>query len=173
MRTADVLILDFDLQIGNTRRTLERIPEDSTDWVPHEKSMAIGRLAMHCAVLPQFGQFIIEDDSLDLAAPRRPFFPLVFTTAAEAVQRLDETAAQCRSSLAGASDEHLAQSWRFSFRDQLISDVSRSLSYRSMFFNHLVHHTAQLGVYLRLRGIPVPGLFGPSADEPFATVAGK
>jgi uncharacterized damage-inducible protein DinB len=163
--TAAVLLQDYDIEISNTRRTLERVPEGRKDWVPHPKSMALGKLAMHCATMPIFGVYIVEDDGMDMATSTRPHVPLVFTTREACVAQLDETAAQCRAALAGASDEHLAQPWRFSFGEHVISNSPRSLTFRQMCFNHLVHHTAQLGVYLRLNDIPVPALYGPSADE--------
>jgi uncharacterized damage-inducible protein DinB len=127
--------------------------------------MPLGKLAMHCATLPLFGYYVLEDDSMDLAAPKRQHVPLVFTTSEAALKQLDESAAQCRASLAAAGDEHLSKPWKFSYGEQLISNNPRSLCFRQMFFNHLVHHTAQLGVYLRLNEIPVPSLYGPSADE--------
>ncbi len=165
MTTAGILLEDYDFEIINTRSTLERVPEDNLAWVPHAKSMPLGRLAMHCATLPLFGAYIFEDDGMDMAAPKHPHIPLTFTTREAALQQLSETAARCRQSLASASDEALAQPWRFSFGEYLISNVSRSLTYRMMFLNHLVHHTAQIGVYLRLLDLPVPALYGPSADE--------
>lgn len=165
MTIAELLLQDFDIEIKNTRRTLERVPEGKNDWVPHEKSMPIGKLAMHCANLPLFAYYILEDDGMDMAAPKRPHVPLEFTTTQAAVQQLDEAAAKARASLAAASDEHLSQRWRFSFGEHVISNAPRYLAYRSFFFNHMVHHVAQLGVYLRLNDIPVPGLYGPSADE--------
>ncbi len=165
MKTADLLLQDFDTEISNTRRTLERVPEGKENWVPHPKSMPLGKLAMHCATLPLFGFYIMEDDGMDLSAPKRPHVPLVFTTAVAAVQQLDEAAAKCRAAIVAASDEHLGTEWPFRFGDQLISSGPRSLSFRQMCFNHLIHHTAQLGVYLRLNDIPVPALYGPSADE--------
>jgi uncharacterized damage-inducible protein DinB len=165
MRIADVLLADFDFEISNTRRTIERVPEGKNDWKPHEKSMPLGKLAMHCATIPLFGHYLIEDEGMDMAASKRPHVPLVFTTTAAALQQLDEAAAKCRASLAAASDEHMQKAWRFSFGEHVISNDSRLLSYRMFFFNHMVHHTAQLGVYLRLNGIAVPALYGPSADE--------
>jgi uncharacterized damage-inducible protein DinB len=165
MTIAEILLQDFDTEISNTRRTLERIPADKKDWVPHPKSMPFGRLAMHCATMPLFAHYILTDDGMDLAAPKRPHVPLVFTTTEDALQQLEQTAAQCRASLAAASDESLATPWPFTFGPQVISNAPRSLTYRNMFFNHLVHHTAQLGVYLRLLDLPVPALYGPSADE--------
>jgi uncharacterized damage-inducible protein DinB len=165
MTIAEILLQDFDIEISNTRRTLERVPEGKNDFKCHDKSMPLGKLAMHCATLPLFGYYLLEDDSMDIAAPKRPHVPLVFTTSEAALTQLDESAAKCRASLTAASDEHLSQPWKFSYGEQLISNNPRSLCFRQMFFNHLVHHTAQLGVYLRLNDIPVPSLYGPSADE--------
>lgn len=168
MSSAELLLQDYDVEIANTRRTLERVPEGKNDWKPHEKSMPLGRLAMHCATLPLFGRYLIEDEGMDLAQPKRPFTPLAFVSREDALKQLDTHAAACRDALAAASDEALATPWRFTYGEQLISESPRSLSFRKMCFNHLVHHTAQLGVYLRLNDIPVPGLYGPSADEPWS-----
>ena len=165
MRIADLLLEDFDVEIGNTRRTLERVPEGKPDWTPHEKSMPMGKLAMHCATLPLFGYYILEDEGMDMANSARPHTPLVFESREHCLQQLDESAAKCRAALTSASDEALAKVWPFSFGEHVISNVSRSKTFRMMFFNHMVHHTAQLGVYLRLNDIPVPALYGPSADE--------
>ncbi len=169
MTISEILLQDFDSEISNTRRTLERIPE-KPDYAPHEKSMKLGKLAMHCATLPLFGFYILEDDAMDMADPnpkhQQP--DLTFTTRAAALARLADSAAKCRAALAAASDEHLSKLWKFSFGEHLISHQSRSKSFRIMFFDHLIHHTAQLGVYLRLNDLPVPALYGPSADEQWA-----
>ncbi len=165
MRIADLLLEDFDIEISNTRRTLERVPEGKPDWVPHAKSMPLGKLAMHCANLPLFGYYILEDDGMDMANSARPHASLVFESREHCLQQLDESAAKCRAALTSASDEALAKAWPFSFGERVISNVSRSKTFRMMFFNHMVHHTAQLGVYLRLNDIPLPALYGPSADE--------
>ena len=165
MTIAEILLQDFDIEISNTRRTLERVPEGKNDWKCHDKSMQLGKLAMHCATIPLFGSYIILDDGMDLANSAHPHVPLVFTNRAECLAQLDESATACRSAIAAASDEALSASWKFSFGEQIISETPRSLSFRQMCFNHLVHHTAQLGVYLRLNDIPVPALYGPSADE--------
>lgn len=168
MSIAEVLLEDFDVEISNTRRTLERVPEDKPLWVPHAKSMPLGKLAMHCATLPLFGYYIMEDDGMDMANSKREHASLVFESRELCLARLTDSAAKCKAALAAASDEHLAKLWPFSFGEQIISNAARSKTYRLMFFNHLVHHTAQLGVYLRLNDIPVPGLYGPSADEQWA-----
>lgn len=169
MQIADMMLEDYGLEIENTRRTLERVPEDAAEWRPHEKSMPFGKLAMHCATLPLFGYYLIEDDGMDLAAPTRPHHPLVWTTREAALAELERSSQLCRDAIAASSDERLTQLFPFRFGEYTISNVSRSLSFRNMCLNHLIHHTAQLGVYLRLNGIAVPGLYGPSADEPFGT----
>jgi uncharacterized damage-inducible protein DinB len=168
MTAAELLLQDYDFEISNTRRTLERVPEDKPEWAPHEKSMKLGKLAMHCATIPLFGFYIIEDEGMDLANSEHKHADLTFTTRENCLQQLDENAAKCRAAIAAASDEQLAAAWKFSFGEHEISHDSRLLSFRKMCFNHLVHHTAQLGVYLRLNDIPVPALYGPSADEQWA-----
>jgi uncharacterized damage-inducible protein DinB len=165
MKISEILLQDYDTEISNTRRTLERVPEGKNDWKCHEKSMPLGKLAMHCATIPLFGYYILEDEGMDMANSKRPQSSLVFTTREEALKQFDEAAAKCRASLAAASDEALTTPWKFSFGEQIISHGPRSLAFRQLFFDHLIHHTAQLGVYLLLNDIPVPALYGPSADE--------
>jgi uncharacterized damage-inducible protein DinB len=167
MTTAEVLLQDYDMEMGMTRRTLERVPEDKPDFKPHEKSMAMGKLTMHVATLPAFGKTILTTPSLDLAHPSVPHPDMTFRTREIALAAFDAAAAEARAALAAASDSDLAATWKFSFGDKVISNSPRSLAFRHMFFNHLIHHRAQLGVYLRLNDVPVPGLYGPSADEPF------
>jgi uncharacterized damage-inducible protein DinB len=167
MKISEILLLDFDQEISNTRRTLERVPEGKNDWKPHDKSMKLGTLAMHCASMPLFGLYVMEDPGMDMAASTRPHVPLVFTTREACLAALDENAAKCRTAIAGASDEHFLEPWPFSVGPNVISNYSRYVTLRLWCINHLVHHTAQLGVYLRLLDISVPGLYGPSADEQF------
>jgi uncharacterized damage-inducible protein DinB len=165
MNIAEILLLDFDSEIANTRRTLERIPENDPQWKPHEKSMPIGRLSVHTALLPQFCTRILTTPELDMDKEKFPDF--VFKSTAQVLSELERTAGEARSHLAASSDDDLNKNWKLSFRGQVIVDGSRKVLYRTMFLNHLVHHRAQLGVYLRLLNIPVPGLYGPSADESF------
>jgi uncharacterized damage-inducible protein DinB len=168
MTNAETLLLDYDFQIHNTRRTLERFPDElgaKADWKPHAKSMAMGRLAMHCATISLFGYYLLEDEGMDLAAPKHPQASLVFTTRQNALDQLDETSGKCRARLAASSDDELSAIWKFTWGEQTIFEGPRALAYRTMFFDHMIHHVAQLGVYLRLNDIPVPGLYGPSADE--------
>ena len=165
MTLAQSLLVDFDTEAISTRRVLERIPNDKGDWKPHAKSMAMGRLAMHVANLPLFGHTILSSPELDLGAAKFP--PLIFTSAEDLLTHAAGSAAELRTTLASASDDDLQANWTLRWGDTLITTGSRALLYRSMFFNHLIHHRAQLTVYLRLLDVPVPGLYGPSADEPF------
>lgn len=168
MTIAEVLLLDFDNEISNTRRTLERLPDTlDPEWAPHAKSMKIGKLAMHCATVTMFGHYIVEDPDMDMAAPRRPHMSLAWQGRDHALAALEDAASKCRASLQSATDETMLASWRFSFGPQVIVDAPRVFVYRNMCFNHMIHHVAQLGVYLRLLDIAVPGIYGPSADEPF------
>jgi uncharacterized damage-inducible protein DinB len=155
MKIADILLLDFDAEMANTRCTLERIPESDPKWKPAEKSMPIGRLALHTAQLPQFCTRILTTSELDMTKEKWP--DIVFQSTAHLLSELDRTAAE----------EHLKGEWQLSLGDRVIVKRPRMELYRTMFLNHVVHHRAQLGVYLRLLGLPVPGLYGPSADEPF------
>jgi uncharacterized damage-inducible protein DinB len=163
MTIAEVLLLDYDAEIHNTRRILERIPEDKPDWKPHDKSMPIGRLAVHVARLPDFATTILTTDDLDLAT--RKFPPLVFESREKLLAQLEETSGQARQALKSATDEHLQAHWKLSWGEKPIAEGPRAVLYRTMFLNHLVHHRGQLSVYLRLNEVPVPGLYGPSADE--------
>ena len=165
MTVSERLLPEFEHEMANTRRVLERIPEDHLTWKPHEKSMPLGTLAMHCATLPLFGAYILEDDSMDLADSKRAHADMTFKSRQNCLDEFDRNAARCRSLLAGADDDRLAAKWQFSYGPQVLSNESRSRTFRTVFFNHLVHHVAQLGVYLRLNDIPVPSLYGPSADE--------
>ena len=163
MTIAEVLLLDYDAEIQNTRRILERIPEDKPQWKPHDKSMPMGRLAVHVARLPDFATTILTTDDLDMTT--RKFPPLVFESRAQLLSELEKTSTEARHALQSSSDEQLLTGWKLSWGDKVIADAPRAVLYRTMFLNHLVHHRGQLSVYLRLNEVPVPGLYGPSADE--------
>jgi uncharacterized damage-inducible protein DinB len=167
MTISEVLLLDFDLEMAGTRRTLERIPGDKPEYKPHEKSMAMGRLAMHVATLPRFGATILTTPEMNMANPDHKWPDMTFVSRDKLLDTFDENAAEARAALAASADQDLTANWKFSFGDHVISNGPRSVAYRVMFFNHLLHHRAQLGVYLRMNDVPVPGIYGPSADEPF------
>jgi uncharacterized damage-inducible protein DinB len=163
MPISELLLLEFDEEIKKTRATLERVPADKKDFAPHPKSMPLNKLALHVAELPGFGLSILTTPEVDFS--KGGYKPLPFESAAQLVSALDEGAAKVRAALQNTPDEAWTQDWKLSFQGKPIFEGSRFLAYRQMFLNHLVHHRAQLGVYLRLNDEPVPATYGPSADD--------
>jgi uncharacterized damage-inducible protein DinB len=166
MAIRDGLLPEFDLEMANTRRTLERVPDDKLGWKPHPKSGAMGWLAGHVAQLPNWAAITLAQDSLDLepggVAPTPPPLP---KSRQEILDTFDKHVAAGRAALAGASDEQLLKPWTLLKNSQAILTLPRIGVLRSFVLNHLIHHRAQLCVYLRLNDVPVPALYGPSADE--------
>jgi len=166
MAIADALLPEFDHETANTRRTLERIPADKLAWKPHEKSMAFEGLATHLANMPRWTTFIVEQDSFDIAPDGgEPVREQPVESVQAALAMFDRNVAAARAALAGASDERLLAPWSLLAGGQPIFRMPRIGVVRSMILNHLIHHRAQLTVYLRLNDVPVPALYGPSADE--------
>jgi len=158
----DLLLLEFDEEAKKTRAILERVPLRK-DFKPHNKSMPLGKLAPHVAELAGFGLTILTTPELDFGNAPRPHIP--FESPQQLVKAFDEGAAKVRAALTNTPDEAWTQSWKLSFQGKPIFSGSRFLAYRQMFVNHLVHHRAQLGVYLRLNDTPLPATYGPSADD--------
>jgi uncharacterized damage-inducible protein DinB len=163
MRINDLLLSELDEEATKTRRTLERVPAGKGDFAPHAKSMPLGRLAPHVAQLAGFGLTILTEPGLDFS--QRSYKPLPFESAAQLVRVFDEGTAQVRRALEGVPEHAWSDEWRLSAGGKPIFTGTRFLAYRQMYVNHLVHHRAQLGVYLRLNDEPVPATYGPSADE--------
>jgi uncharacterized damage-inducible protein DinB len=165
MAISEALLPEFDHEMANARRTLERVPDDKFDWKPHEKSFAMGGLATHLANLPSWASYTIDQDSLDLAPNGEPQRATPLNSQAEVLEAFDKNVAAGRAAIAGASDEHLFQHWTLLSNGKTILAMPRVAVLRSFVMNHLIHHRAQLGVYLRLNDIPVPSIYGPSADD--------
>jgi uncharacterized damage-inducible protein DinB len=163
MKIAELLLQDYDVEAKGIRCTLERVPPSLAEFKPHDKSMAMGRLAMHVATLPRLGKMVVSAPDMDFTNFQFP--SLVFTTTEAALEAFDTLSADLRTTLEGQSDEHLQSHWKLTFGERPVADAPRSLLFRTMFLNHEVHHRAQLGVYLRLNHLPVPALYGPSADD--------
>ena len=163
MSFTDLLLAEFDNEAKKTRTTLERVPMDQPDFAPHAKSMVLKSLAPHVAQLPGFGLSVLTTPGLDFG--KDSWRPLPFDTNANLVAAFDAGAAKLRTALACLSDGAWTENWKLSFEGTPLFDGPRFLAYRDMFLNHLVHHRAQLGVYLRLTGKPVPATYGPSADD--------
>jgi uncharacterized damage-inducible protein DinB len=163
MPIRDLLIAELDDEIQKTRRMLERVPADQGDYAPHPKSMPLKRLAPHVAQLAGFGLEVLTTPELDFS--QRTYTPLPLESAQQLVRAFDEGAAKVRAALLGISDAAWNDPWKLSFQGKTLFEGTRFLAYREMFLNHIVHHRAQLGVYLRLNDAPVPATYGPSADE--------
>jgi len=163
MQINELLLTELDQEMNTTRITLERVPADKKDFVPHPKSMPLGKLAPHVAQLAGFGLMILTTPELDFSKSSIP--QAQFESPEQLVQVFDEGAAKVRAALKATPDSAWTENWKLSFQGKPIFEGSRFLAYREMFLNHLVHHRAQLGVYLRLNGKPVPATYGPSADD--------
>lgn len=163
MSISELLLPELDAEVKKTRTTLERVPADKKDFAPHAKSMPMGKLAPHVAQLTSFGVTILTTPELDFS--KGSVKPLPFESTAQLLQAFDEGAAKVRAALQSTPDEAWKQNWKLSFQGKTIFEGDRFLAYRQMFLNHLVHHRAQLGVYLRLNDKPVPATYGPSADD--------
>ncbi len=163
MSISELLITEFDEEMKKTRETLGRVPMDKKDFACHAKSMPLGRLAPHVAELTGFGLSILTTPEVDFG--KGEYKPLAFDSPAQLTAALDEGAAKVRDALQKMPDEAWTGDWKLSYKGAQIFKGSRFLAYREMFMNHLVHHRAQLGVYLRLTDTPVPATYGPSADD--------
>ena len=163
MSISDFLLQEFDAEMANTRKTLERVPGHKGAFAPHTKSMKLENLAPHVAQLPQFGLIVLTTPELDFSTGS--FTRLPYESPAQLVRALDEGAAKVRAALMSTPDSGWSEPWKLSFQGKTIFTGSRFMAYRQMFLNHLVHHRAQLGVYLRLNDLPVPATYGPSADD--------
>lgn len=163
MPISELLLPELDEEIKKTRTTLERVPTDKKDFAPHPKSMPLGKLAPHVAQLAGFGLIILTTPEFDFSTGS--ITPLPFESPAQLVKAVDEGAAKVRTALEAMPDSAWKENWKLSFQGKTIFEGQRFLAYREMFLNHLVHHRAQLGVYLRLNEKPVPATYGPSADD--------
>ena len=162
MALKDTLLAEFDHEMGTTRRLLDRLPDAQLGWAPHEKSMTLGGLATHLSNLPNWGTTILTDAFYDLAAG-----PPNLTAAgsrAELLANFDAAVARTRAAL-DKTDEELGAQWKLKRGDSEIFSLPRAAAFRSFVLYHVVHHRGQMSVYLRLIGVPVPAIYGPSADE--------
>lgn len=167
MRLADALVNELTLEAATTSRVLERVPETHLGWQPHPKSMSLGKLALHVATLPGAVTQFLSVDVLDFdAVPKDP--PSV-TTCQDLMAAFSSGLDQARRYLDDLSDERATAMWRLVSGDRELLCAPRAAMLRSLLFNHWYHHRGQLLVYLRLLDVPVPSVYGPTADEnPFS-----
>lgn len=165
MQLTELFTAQLEREADRCRRAAERVPEGRNDWKPHEKSMPLGYLATLVATMPSWVAMAIEQDELDLNPPGGSGpKPLEWTTKDELIAALDDSVAKARAALAGTTDEHLLTPWRLLVAEQVVLEDPRYMVIAET-FTHLAHHRGQLTVYLRLNDIPVPAIYGPSADE--------
>ncbi len=159
------LLGEFDHEMANTRKTLERVPESKWDWKPHPKSGTMGWLANHIAMFPGWAATTLATESFDFAPGGKPIEMPNAPNRRDLLANFDRGVAQARAALGKATDEQLLQTWTLLNNGQTFFSMPRTAVLRGMIMNHLIHHRAQLCVYLRLNDVPVPALYGPSADE--------
>ena len=161
---AAAFIGELQHEAATTRKILERIPAEKFDYKPHEKSMTMGRLAVHVAEMVNWVTVTCTTSELDFAAmDMTPFAP---KTTAELVEYHEKNFVEAVEALNNTSDEAMMETWTMRNGEQIYMAMSKIQTLRGMVFNHIWHHRGQLSVYLRLNDIPVPQIYGPSADEP-------
>lgn len=156
-------ITELKQEAASTKKILERIPEGKFDWKPHEKSMTLGRLGSHVAELPGFLNSILTMDEIDFA--KGHYKPSLAKTPKELINIFQEKLDEVTQTLQNTSDEKMQENFILRSGEHVIAKVPRIVGIRSMALNHIIHHRGQIAVYLRLLDIPVPGMYGPSADE--------
>jgi uncharacterized damage-inducible protein DinB len=162
---AESLLPEFDHEMATTRALLERVPDAQAGWKPHEKSMALGQLAIHVATLPYWAIVTLRETELDLNPPGGPGYQMPgFASTAATLQVFDENVKEARQVIASASDAQMTAGWTLKNAGATVFTLPRIGVLRSMVMNHLIHHRGQLSVYLRLHDVPLPAIYGPSAD---------
>lgn len=166
MKISDSLLPEFDQEMANTRKVLERAPAAKFSWKPHPKSSELGALAAHIANMADWAKLTLESDSFDYAPPGAPPYETPkFASTDQLLAAFDKSVAEARSDLAAADDAKLLAPWTLMAGGKSLMTMPRVAVIRTFVMNHIIHHRAQLGVYLRLNDIPLPALYGPSADE--------
>lgn len=163
MAIKDAFIGELKYEAGLTQKLLERVPLDRKEWKPHDKSMTIGRLATHIAEVPVWISRILEQDTFSFAGP--PAQPRTAASPEELMQIFRDNIDSSIAALEKASDEDFAKTWVLKRGEHTVLQTPKKVAIRGWAYSHLFHHRGQLSVYLRLLDIPVPGMYGPSADE--------
>ncbi len=157
-------LAELKREAGSTRRMLERVPIDKLAWRPHEKSNSLEQLAKHIANLPTSLYSVMATEGRDIMNSGVPPLPPI-TSKEQLMELFETTLAKATIALENVTDEAMSQNWVLRAGDHVIISASKEIAARTTYFNHLVHHRGQLSVYLRLLDVPVPGMYGPTADE--------
>ena len=166
MSKSDLLLPEYDLETASTRRALERVPDGKFDWKPHAKSGSLGWLATHVATLTNFAARAIDHVEFDIAPNgEAPKGVVPATSQAELLATFEKSTTEARAAIARCTDKMFDENWTLKFNGNALFTMPRYMVIRQFMMNHIIHHRGELIVYLRLLDIPVPGLYGPSADE--------
>jgi uncharacterized damage-inducible protein DinB len=165
MKLVDAIASEFEHEVRTTRRHLERVPEAKFDWQPHHKSFSLGGLASHIVDCVGWADSIFSRDEIDINPATHTSFAA--TSAADLLEAFDGRVADGTRALASASDAELMQAWRLLVKGRVRIERPKGVVFRDFVLSHLIHHRGQLSVYLRLLDVPVPGSYGPTADETF------
>jgi uncharacterized damage-inducible protein DinB len=166
MSIAQTLLPEWESEMKATRRILERVPEAEAAWKPHPKSASLGELAHHISNIPHWMTVALKQTELDLAPPGGPAYdPPTYQSMAEALADFDRNVKQGREAIAAASDADFAVTWTLKLGGKKIFASPRADVARSFVLSHLIHHRGQMTVYLRLKDVPLPSVYGPTADE--------
>jgi uncharacterized damage-inducible protein DinB len=165
MSIAHSLVPEFDHEMANTRKLLEIVPADDAGWKPHPKSTPLGELASHIATIPLWAKLVLEQPELDLGSPANVSISQTpFTTVPELLERFDRHVGGARAALGSVADGAMGVTWTLKNRGTAIFSIPRAAVLRGFILSHMIHHRGQLSVYLRLRDVPLPSLYGPTAD---------
>jgi uncharacterized damage-inducible protein DinB len=170
MSFSQSLLPEFDQEMQNTRKILECVPDNQLSFTPHPKSMSIARVATHVAELPGWTNVTLDQEVLEMDSSYKP---VVAGSSAELLQIFDKAVAEARPKIEAATDADWAKIWTFKWNGETVLSMPRAAVMRTVIMNHLIHHRAQLGVFLRLVDVAIPGMYGPSADEKPFTAAQK
>lgn len=166
MKISESLLPEFDQEMANTKKVLERVPAAKFSWKPHPKSFECGALAAHIANMADWAELTLQSDSFDYAPPGAPPYESPkYTSTTDLVAAFDKSVAKARAALADADDAKMMAPWTLMAGGKAVMTMPRVAVVRTFVMNHIIHHRAQLTVYLRLNDVPVPALYGPSADE--------
>jgi uncharacterized damage-inducible protein DinB len=161
---SELLLPELEFELGRARRILQALPDGHLDFKPHDKSMTLAKLAGHTAELPGFVSIILTIPSLDTAVPGNPRKPVIMETVAQLVEVFDANAERAVAALKATSNDTFVETWSLSRGPMAIYSGNRYGAYRAFGINHIIHHRAQLGTYIRLLNCTLPGTYGPSAD---------
>jgi uncharacterized damage-inducible protein DinB len=163
MALVEALLPEFDHEMSLTRKILERVPEDRFDWKPHQKSYSLGQLAQHVATIPMWGSVTLNESEIDIGAAERPT-PIDSRSAL--LELFDGHVKGTRAALVGKTDAEFQAPWTLKNSGHVVFSMPKASVWRSFVISHLIHHRAQLGVYLRMQDVALPAMYGPTADEP-------